>query len=88
MSPIATLCVPCWQAPTPTSREVGKAQLSQMGLGTRGLGVLAFHGCHSETTTGWYVLVPGGGRLCPMDISAGCGSQPVRNRAWPQGSPH
>lgn len=52
MSPIATLCFPCWQAPTPTSKEVGKAHLSQMGLGTGGLGVLAFHGRHSETTTG------------------------------------
>lgn len=32
------------------------------------------------------VLVPGSGGLCPMDISAGCGSQSDRNRTWPQGS--
>lgn len=32
--PSATLCFPCWQAPAPTSREVGKVQRSQMALGT------------------------------------------------------
>lgn len=56
---------------------------SPMGLGTeKGIGVLSSLGGSILEC----VLVPGSGRLCPMDISAGCGSQPIRNRTWPQGS--
>lgn len=56
---------------------------SPKGLGTeKGIGVLSSLGGSILEC----VLVPGSGRLCPMDISAGCGSQPIRNRTWPQGS--
>lgn len=66
----ATLCSPCWQAPT--SRKVGKVQWSQTGLGPRKKWVLPSTGSTSlEWPLDKCVPVPDDGKLCPLDISAG-----------------
>ena len=68
---------------------MGKAQGSLVGLGTeKGVGVLPAMGSISleGPLDAKCVLVPGSGRLCPLDISARCGTRPVRNKIGPRGS--
>lgn len=69
-------------------QEGGQGPVVPNGPGhEKGVGVLSSMGSASlEWPLDKGVLVPGGGKLCPLDISAGRGTQPIRNRTWPQSS--